>query len=284
MRYYIVDAFADRPFGGNAAGVVLVEGATFPEEELMLKVAAELRYSETVFVRRLSPSEFQLRYFTPTAEVELCGHATVAAFTLLHRLGLAEGRCLCHTLAGRLDVETGERVMMQMAVPCIVTTIDETALLYHALGLDGYCPVMPVQVAYSGLSDIMLQVPDVATLNALQPDMEAISTLTKLHDVVSFHVFALPALTHSHTAHVRNFAPLYGIPEESATGTSNAALTYYLQQHGVVDAGCDCSFVQGEAMGRPSVVETRLTADGRVYVGGTACVVAKGELLIDKEM
>ena len=84
MRYYVVDAFTDQPFGGNPAGVVLLESERFPEEKLMLQIAAELRYSETAFIRRHSDKEFTIRYFTPKAEVELCGHATIASFYLLH--------------------------------------------------------------------------------------------------------------------------------------------------------------------------------------------------------
>ncbi len=284
MRYYIVDAFTDRPFGGNTAGVVLLGKEPFPDEGLMLQVAAELRYSETAFVRQLSATEYHVRYFTPKAEVELCGHATIATFALLHRLGLAAGHCLCHTLAGDLAVEAGERVMMQMATPCIIDTISDTGAIYKALGID-YHPTLPVQVAYSGLADIMIPVADVATLNALQPDMEAVAAVTKELNAVSFHVFALPtdALTQSHnnaiTAHVRDFAPLYDIPEESATGTANAALTHYLAVNGVIPKQGDFAFLQGEAMGRPSVVATRIAADGTVYVGGTAAIVAEGELL-----
>ena len=70
MRYYIVDAFTDQLFGGNPAGVALLDGDTFPNDELMLKIAAELRYSETAFIRRHSAKEFAIRYFTPKAEVE----------------------------------------------------------------------------------------------------------------------------------------------------------------------------------------------------------------------
>lgn len=83
-----------------------------------------------------------------------------------------------------------------------------------------------------------------------------------------------------HTAHVRDFAPLYDIPEESATGTANAALTHYLQQNGRIPSTGDFSFLQGEAMGRPSVVATRISGDGVIYVGGTATIVAKGELMV----
>ena len=293
MRYYIVDAFTDRPFGGNPAGVVLPGNAPFPDEGLMLQVAAELRYSETAFVRRLSTAEYHLRFFTPVAEVELCGHATIATFALLHRLGLADGRCLCHTLAGDLTIEAGDRVMMQMATPRIVETITDTEGIYKALGLNlskfkiqNSNFVLPVQIAYAGLKDIMISVPDAETLNALQPDMEAVAAVSKALDAVSFHVFALPtnALTHSHvntfpiTAHVRDFAPLYDIPEESATGTANAALTHYLAVNGVIPPQGDFAFLQGEVMGRPSVVATRIAPDGTVYVGGTAAIVAEGNL------
>ena len=276
MKYYIVDAFTDRPFGGNPAGVVLLDGDAFPQEELMRYIAAELRYSETAFVRRHSDKEFTLRYFTPLAEVELCGHATIATFSLLHMEAGITGRCLCHTKAGDLSIEIEDRVMMQMATPRIVRTIDDAKDVYHAIGIADFQPSLPVQIAYTGLPDLMIPVSDVATLQALNPDMEAITAITRQQEAVSFHVFAFGE--DGHTAHVRDFAPLYGVPEESATGTANAALTHYLQQNGCLPPTGDFSFLQGEAMGRPSVVATRVTADGIIYVGGTAAVVAKGTL------
>ena len=126
----------------------------------------------------------------------------------------------------------------------------------------------------------MIPLPDVDTLQALKPDMEAIAAITKRYEAVSFHVFAFS--NDGYTAHVRDFAPLYDIPEESATGTANAALTYYLQQYGCLGAEADCAFLQGEAMGRPSVVSTRIQKDGTIYVGGTAAIVAKGELFVNQ--
>ena len=277
MKYYIVDAFTDHPFGGNTAGVVLLGNDPFPNESLMTQVAAELRYSETAFVRQLSSLEYHVRYFTPKAEVELCGHATVATFALLHRLGQAKDRCLCHTLAGDLEIAAGERVMMQMATPRIIETISNMGAIYSALGIADYHPSMPVQIAYAGLKDLMIPVSDVATLNALQPVMEAIATVTNELDAVSFHVFAVA--DDGYSAHVRDFAPLFGVPEESATGTANAALTHYLAVNGVIPSQGDFSFLQGEAMGRPSVVATRIAPDDTVYVGGTAAIVAEGNLL-----
>lgn len=278
MKYYVVDAFTDQPFGGNPAGVVLLDDGDFPAESLMLQIAAELRYSETAFVKRHSEKEYTLRYFTPKAEVELCGHATIASFALLHREGLATGHCVCHTLAGTLSIEAGEKVMMQMAMPRIIATIEETDEVYKALCVSDYQLSMPMQIAYSGLPDLMIPLSDVKTLQSLQPDMEAITAITKKYAAVSFHVFAFA--NDGYTAHVRDFAPLYGVPEESATGTANAALTYYLQQNGCLSIEAECAFMQGEAMGRPSVVATQIRKNGTIYVGGTAAIVAKGELLV----
>lgn len=283
MRYFVVDAFTDKPFGGNPAGVVLLDGNNFPEEELMLKVAAELRYSETAFVRHDGENEFTIRYFTPKAEVELCGHATIASFFLIHKKRLASGQCLCHTKAGDLTIEAGDKVLMQMAKPRIVATIEDTEELYRALGIKttANCKLSalnyPVQIVSAGLPDIMIPLPDVETLHSLQPDMEAVAAITKKYDAVSFHVFAFG--NDGYTAHVRDFAPLYDILEESATGTANASLTYYLQQNKNLSQDADCIFIQGEAMGRPSVIATRIQSDGNVFVGGTAAIVAEGDFI-----
>jgi PhzF family phenazine biosynthesis protein len=104
--------------------------------------------------------------------------------------------------------------------------------------------------------------------------MEAIAAITKKYDAVSFHVFAFG--NDGYTAHVRDFAPLYDIPEESATGTANASLTFYLQQNGRLGTEAECAFIQGEAMGRPSVIATRILPDGNIFVGGTVAIVAEG--------
>ena len=276
MKLFIVDAFTDKPFGGNPAGVVLLDSDAFPKDDLMLSIANELRYSETAFIRRHSAQEYTIRYFTPKAEVDLCGHATIASFFMLHQKGLASGQCLCHTKAGDLHIEVGEKVMMQMAKPRIVTTLTETDEIYRALGMKDYHPTMPVQIVYAGLPDIMIPLPSLDILKSLLPNMDAIAAITKKYDSVSFHVFAFG--NDGYTAHVRDFAPLYDIPEESATGTANASLTYYLQQCGSIGKEAECSFIQGEAMGRPSVVATRIQADGNIFVGGTAAIVAEGVL------
>ena len=99
MKIYVMDAFAAKLFGGNQAGVALPEGDV--SDETMRLIAAELKHSETAFVRPRADGSVDLRYFTPAGEVELCGHATIASFALLRRLGpLADGRPGAHTKAG----------------------------------------------------------------------------------------------------------------------------------------------------------------------------------------
>lgn len=276
MQYYIVDAFTDRLFGGNPAGVVLLDG-NFPNDSLMQQVAAELRYSETAFVRRDGADEFTVRYFTPRSEVDLCGHATIATFGLLWQLGkVGDNVCINHTLAGDLEVMAGERVMMQMATPRMVGEVKDVERLCRIMQCA--VPLLPVEIISTGLPDIMLPVQSEEELEALAPDMAALAALSRELEVVGVHAFVQTG--DGYTAHVRNFGPLYGVDEESATGTANAALTHYLQRQGLIQQGSECSFMQGEKMGRPSVVETLLRPDGSIFVGGHCHIVAKGELLV----
>lgn len=282
MKYFIVDAFTSEPFGGNPAGVVLLQSDSFPAESLMQQVAAELRYSETVFVQRNGDAQFSSRYFTPQGEVDLCGHATIATFGLLRQLDeIAPGtQCINHTLAGNLKVITGEQVMMQMATPQVIDKAIDTQQLHSIMGCDPCweLPQLPVEIVSTGLPDIMMPVGSVDQLNALTPDMDALADMSKELGVTGVHAFTLS--NDGFTAHVRNFGPLYGIPEESATGTANAALTHYLQRHGIINCGAECRFMQGEAMQRPSVVCTSLHNDGSIWVGGKVCVIASGNLMV----
>lgn len=283
MRYYIVDAFTDNAFGGNPAGVVLLgQDVPFPSDGLMQQVAAELRYSETAFVQQTGSAEFNVRYFTPAGEVDLCGHATIAAFGVLRQEGIvADGTtCLNHTLAGSLEVVIGKQVMMQMAAPQVIDKAIEARRLHSIMGSPSIHPVpeLPIEVVSTGLPDIIMPVADVEALNDLRPDMERLSQLSHEFDVVGVHAFVLT--DDGFTGHVRNFAPLYGIPEESATGTANAALTHYLHRHELISCPADCRFVQGESMNRLSVITTVLHTDGSIHVGGECRIIAEGHLLV----
>ena len=283
MKFFIVDAFTTEPFGGNPAGVVLLkQGQPFPADELMQQVAAELRYSETAFVRAEGDSAFTLRYFTPCGEVDLCGHATIASFGVLLHEGLVTKweTCLIHTLAGDLQVVAGEQVMMQMASPTLLPTAVDAERLHRVMGVSEsmQCPTLPIEIISTGLPDIMMPVASLEALHTLQPDMDALAEMSRELGVTGVHAFVLS--DDGYTAHTRNFGPLYGIPEESATGTASGALTHYLHRQGLINAPSSCRFMQGEAMNRPSVIVTQLQVGGAIMVGGNSRILAQGNLLL----
>jgi len=289
MKFLIVDAFTDTIFGGNPAGVVILpEGADFPSDEICVKTAAELRYSETAFIKQLGDHEFNIRYFTPAAEVDLCGHATIGSFCALIHAGVIEKDCTCinHTLAGDLNIVINDGfVMMDMATPVEIATIDEPEKikeLYDIMGAE-YDPekitLLPKMIS-TGLPDIMMPLPSREALNAMEPDMKALSDLSARYEVVGVHAFTLDA-EEGATAHTRNFAPLYDIDEEAATGTSNGALTYYFYLNNIIDGKANCKIIQGEKMDRPSVILTDIEADDEkclIKVGGSAVILAEGEI------
>lgn len=289
MKFYIVDAFTQEKFGGNPAGVVILpEGADFPSDELMVKTAAELRYSETAFIKKLENGEFNIRYFTPAAEVDLCGHATIASFKALLYAGIIEDNAtyINHTLSGDLEIVVNNGfVLMDMAKPVrIGSIVNDQALeeLYTIMGLD-YADQkargleMNPQMISTGLPDIMMPVVNLADLEAIAPNFPVLSDLSKRYEVVGVHAFTLDG--DDATCHVRNFAPLYDIDEEAATGTSNGALTYYGYLNGFVKDGDDCKFIQGEKMQRPSQILSNIK-DEKIKVGGDAVILAEGEIHI----
>lgn len=280
MKVYVMDSFSDRIFGGNQAGVVLADKALEPA--VMQQVAAELKHSETAFVWQTEEGN-RLRYFTPAGEVDLCGHATVAVFALLRRLGrIEDGTHKALTRAGALEIEvSGETVWMDMAPPKTLGILPEESWeeLYGAYGLtlEDRPADLPPEIVSTGLADIMMPVRDHETLLRAVQDERTVTELSRRFDVTGVHMFCLG----EEAVYCSNFAPLYDIPEECATGTSNGALTCYLYERSLVEPERENLFLQGEHMERPSRILSRLTVqDGavRVRIGGQAVMSLAGEM------
>ena len=280
MKVYVMDSFSDRIFGGNQAGVVLADKALEPA--VMQQVAAELKHSETAFVWQTEEGN-RLRYFTPAGEVDLCGHATVAVFALLRRLGrIEDGTHKALTRAGALEIEvSGETVWMDMAPPKTMGILPEESWeeLYGAYGLtlEDRPADLPPEIVSTGLADIMMPVRDHETLLRAVQDERTVTELSRRFVVTGVHMFCLG----EEAVYCSNFAPLYDIPEECATGTSNGALTYYLYERSLVEPERENLFLQGEHMERPSRILSRLTVqDGavRVRIGGQAVMSLAGEM------
>lgn len=298
-KVFVVDAFAEELFGGNQAGVVLLsENEDFPEDAFMRKIAGELKHSETAFVKKVDRDAFHIRYFTPVDEVELCGHATIGAFWVLYEEGIiGEGS---YRLINRdcLTVQVKDSgIWMDMASPRELYTFTpkEAEELYLAYGLKEEAGRMLPKIVNTGLSDIILPVRDRKALHGAVQDCEAVKALSQKYQVVGVHMFCMsdkPGIL----AECRNYAPLYGIPEESATGTANGALTFYLYGYGHTVGEKENVFLQGEIMGKPSVIKSRLelspiggnfscgsgaqdNKEGiKIKIGGRAVISFSGEL------
>ena len=285
MEAYVMDAFSACVFGGNQAGVVL------PDRELsettMQQIAGEFKHSETAFVRVEEDGSVTLRYFTPAGEVDLCGHATIASFALLRETGrIGDGTFTAHTRAAELQIRVkGDTVWMDMAPPQLLRTLAEGEwdTLYRAYGLTtnhmpaGFVP----KIVSTGLADIMMPVRDHETLMRAVQDAAAVTELSRHYDVTGVHMFC-PG-DESCTAYCSNYAPLYDIPEECATGTSNGALTYYFYLQGLVKEGEENVFIQGEHMNRPSEIRSRLELPGgqpNILIGGRAVMSMACDLKI----
>lgn len=284
MEIYVVDAFSKEISGGNRAGVAIIgEGEEFPEKETMLKIASDFNYSETAFIKKIGRESYETRYFTPVSEVDICGHATIGAFSVLLNKGLIEKEKTYKniTKAGSLDIELEEdTIFMDMGKPESFYKFqdeEEIKKIYKIMGItyekqgehkDAY--IFP-QIISTGLLDIMLPVRDEEQLNAIAPDFELLSKISEECKVVGVHAFTLN--TEDGSIKCRNFAPLYGIPEEAATGTSNGALTYYLYLNNIIEVGSVNRFVQGEGMGRPSEIISKLISPEKIKIGGSAVLV-----------
>ena len=297
MKFQIIDAFTDTLFGGNPAGVVIIpENMEYPDDKTMMKTAAELRYSETAFIKQVGNREFQARYFTPAAEIELCGHATIGSSYALMQFGMAKAgdTIRYNTMSGPLNIFLNRNsILMDMPSPHDFGEIqgdEATRELYHIMGISsdgqGICKTNPSinlvpKIISAGLADIMIPVKNETELARINPDFSALSKLSKRYNVVGVHAFTVN--TEDALIHARNFAPLYGIDEEAATGTSNGALSFYLYKYGILRIDDFNTIVQGEKMNRPSRISTQILLDGNtinVKVGGFAIALAEGEIYI----
>lgn len=257
-KVVLMDSFTAKAGGGNPAGVV--ENGEGLTSEQMLLIAKEVGFSETAFVSTSKIADFRVRFFTPAAEVDLCGHATIATFSELFQTGrIKEGTYTQETGAGVLKVEVKENgdVFMEQALPTFSEVIQREQIA-ESLGIlpSAISETLPIQIVSTGLRDIIIPVNTLADLKNLKPNFEMIKKLSEDYDTVGYHVFTLET-ENKGTAHCRNFAPRYDIPEESATGTSNGALACYLWEHESLAVSPEKTLVfeQGYTMDRPSEIK-----------------------------
>ena len=254
--------------GGNPAGVVLDPPRLSPEE--MTRIAVELNpLSETAFVGPPEAGVYPLRYFAPGGEVDLCGHATAAAYGVLAlsgRLGQLPARVRSVAPGGRVQgrVEReGDGVVVWMDMPLaerVPGSLDVEAIA-EAVGLpfEVMASRPPAAVEDVGIRVALLPVADLAALDAMRPDFTRLKELGHPHDIIVFYPFVFDAETGQVRA--RSFAPAVDIDEDPATGTAAASLGAYLAREALVGNAVELRIRQGEAMGRPSELRLAIRHD-----------------------
>ena len=284
MEVFTVDAFTDRPFGGNPAAVCIIRERHAGEmsEEKMQAIAAEMNLSETAFVSPDGDSTFEggahfkLRWFTPTCEVPLCGHATLAtAAILFNELGNTNNLIDFKTLSGLLKASrSGEYITLDFPLaPCApedVTPLQE--LLKHTIG---DLPFSDIQ--YSSIREKLLVRLSNSVgrrkLEHLKPNTGGMLQAPNQGTGKVKGVIVTVKGSDGYDFFSRYFAPWVGIPEDPVTGSAHTVLaSYWSQQLGKKEmVAMQCSPRGGEL--RVTVGEA-----GRVYLAGKACIVVKGHL------
>jgi PhzF family phenazine biosynthesis protein len=264
---YQIDAFTDTPFAGNPAAVCLL--ADERPAEWMQAVAAEMNLSETAFLRARADGAYRLRWFTPTHEVDLCGHATLASAHLLWAEGLLapDATARFETSGGTLTAvrrdEDEEWIALDFPADRAAPT-DPPDPLTDGLGLPD-----PVYVGRTE-RDYLVQVEDAAAVRTLDPKLSVLATLDTRGVIVT-----APADTEAADFVSRFFAPAVGVPEDPVTGSAHCALGPYW----------------ADRLGRPSLTGHQVSARGgvvrvslaapeaeRVELGGRATTVMRGRL------
>ncbi|WP_329279648.1 PhzF family phenazine biosynthesis protein [Streptomyces sp. NBC_01451] len=269
MRIRIVDAFTDRPFAGNPAGVMLLDA--FPDDSRLQRIALEVNHAETAFAHRLpegGEADWALRWFTPAAEVAMCGHATLATAHVLHTTGSHSGPVRFATLSGVLSATTHEDGSITLDFPTApLTRVEPPAGVAEALG------AVPLAVFDTGpnINDLLIEVADEKTVLGLSPDLKALTAHSE-RGVIATARADDPAAGYDFVS--RCFFPRIGIDEDPVTGSAHTALAPYWSERLGRPA-----LTGLQASARTGLVRTELRGD-RTLLTGRAVTTIDGELLV----
>ena len=281
-------AFTTDPSGGNPAGVWI--GDALPPDATMQRIAAEVGYSETAFV---APDEsgiagrFRVRYFSALAEVQFCGHATIAAAVALGERGLAgpirvggAGEIVMTIndgpVAVSLDTDDDGRILATLLSIEPWVREPEPGLVSGALGLLGWMPTdldprLPPAVAFAGVRHLVLAVRRLDRLATLDYPFEALKTLMLGAELTTLQLIWREA---PDRFRARDPFPVGGVVEDPATGAAAAALGAYLRERGDIVAPASFEVHQGVEMGRPSRITVSIKpGEAGVRVSGNAVAI-----------
>ena len=286
-----VDAFSERPFGGNPAAVVLdAQGLT---DGQMQAIATEMRVAGTAFLTPATAegAQWRLRWFTATREIAYSGHTTLAAVHALIEAGrVRNDHVVFETQGGRLgaSVVAGKArrlIWLEPQVPALHPFTGQLAHVREALGLRAAAGW--AHAVTTPDHDLLIPVAGLDVLRALRPNMAALAEVATHAGVRGVCLVSRETVEKGSATHCRFFAPHIGIPEDIVTGSVHSSIGVWLLEAGVLHAdGTLAAFTaeQGDGMGRPGRLRVELQVhDGavaRVRVGGSAVTVLAGSIAV----
>jgi PhzF family phenazine biosynthesis protein len=270
MRIRIVDAFTDRPFPGNPAGVLLLDSDRFPDDSWLQQVATEVNLSETAFAHPLpagGEADWALRWFTPATEVDMCGHATLATAHVLHTTGTASGTVRFAARCGILSATAHEDGTITLDSPTSpLTPVEIPDGVAEALG----AKVISAHDTGPHIGDLVVELADEQAVRALTPDCRALTAHSE-RGIIATAAAEDPAGSYDFVS--RGFFPRVGIDEDAVTGSAHTALAPFWS------ARLGRKELTGlQASARSGLVRTSLRGE-RTLLTGDAVTVIDGELL-----
>lgn len=298
FNLYQIDSFTKEKLTGNPAGVITnADGLTSNE---MQKIARELNNSETAFILSSDNSMYDVhvRFFTPTNEVPICGHATIAAhYARAIENKLESCRVYQKTGAGILPVDiikeqSDYRIIMtqgKIEFGDIIDGIHKDSLVsYLNISDNDLLENYPIQIVSTGHSKVMLGIKSIECLNTLQPNFNGLANLSSIIGCNGYYVFTVDFEDSNTLVHGRMLAPAIGINEDPVTGNANGPLGAYLVHHQLVNHNNSLfkfTAKQGEAIKRPGTIEVEVKIENNepeeVKVSGNAVIAFKSELLLN---
>jgi trans-2,3-dihydro-3-hydroxyanthranilate isomerase len=290
--FYIVDVFAEAKYAGNQLAVFRDAGGISDAD--MQRFAKEMNYSETTFIGSETPRDggYDVRIFTPEAEVPFAGHPTLGTAFVIQREILASPveRLVLHLPIGSIPVSFTYRedetdvLWMQQKPPTFGPRF-EAAAVAPVLGLDPnqIDARFPVQEVSTGLPFLIVPLTSLDAVKRAGTVRERYLDLVRNTRAKSILIFCPETVQAGNALHVRVFADYFGVPEDPATGSANGCLAGYLVQHEYFGTDrIDLRVEQGYAIGRPSLLYLQAQESGEtieVAVGGKVVMVARGEFV-----
>lgn len=277
IHVHQVDAFTNKKFGGNPAGVVL--DADCLDEQTMRKIARELNLSETSFVLKSKKADFQLRYFTPTGhEIMFCGHSTVGALYMIakeKRFGITTGKhsFQVQTLCGilKMEIMVNDKEEIQIAYDAPTINLKQTKITHQEIAEAAECDLKLIDESFPVMfeatnRDLYFVVRSLEDLKKFESNSKTLAQFCKQHDIVVVCAMTQEAFDKKNQFHMRCFAPMVGVAEDPFTGSVLGGLAAYVDTFKLLPKGVQSFNVeQGHFIDRPGIVKVDFTKKGEKY-------------------